>query len=610
MAIRLALYGRHATGIDKSIADYAEYIRGCIHSSPTSVVPLNSTFVELEFVHGKLGRSTQYVVKRSWHDTGSKVREHLDITEDGTSTPLNSEASQGFLNELIPIGISELFFFDGEKIAELADDDSGRALGEAIHRLLGLDLVERLRVDLRTYMLRQEKKNASELTAAKIESLQREFEGVKDDIRLRKASLLEAEASRDSLVAERDRRELQLTERSGVWGASRIVQRERLDGLTAELKRNERELRDEIGGSYPLWLVIEELSTALNEVKESLSLLTNAEANSRLNDFASRLRPLLNQKGKAALDKTLCESTCPTTDSQPIIEMSQLTWSRMLQTVQQELPKSRVRTQRIAEHLYILIDELDTATLRFHQAPDEEALTSQVNELAELNEKIGESNAEIRVLQRELHTLYSHSLRTARALRNKHLEMSEQQDWERPLVYAANTRQLLKDFQTENSERKATQLESEFVGGFKRLAHKDDLIVSARIDPRNFTVTMLDAAGEEIHKARLSAGEKQIYAIAMLEALARTSGRRLPIVIDTPLGRLDSFHRENLVAEYFPRASHQVVLLSTDTEVGEAFYRKLAPHLSHDYEIQFDERQKATKLRNGYFYPRFDRKAS
>ena len=64
-----------------------------------------------------------------------------------------------------------------------------------------------------------------------------------------------------------------------------------------------------------------------------------------------------------------------------------------------------------------------------------------------------------------------------------------------------------------------------------------------------------------LHKDELSAGEKQIYAIAILEALAKTSGRHLPIIIDTPLGRLDSEHCTKLINNYFPYASHQVIIL-------------------------------------------------
>ena len=88
--------------------------------------------------------------------------------------------------------------------------------------------------------------------------------------------------------------------------------------------------------------------------------------------------------------------------------------------------------------------------------------------------------------------------------------------------------------------------------------------------------------GNELDAKQLSAGEKQIYAIAMLEALAKTSGRRLPIIIGTtPLGRLDSKHREQLVNAYFPHASQQVIVLSTDTEIDQEYLSALSPFISH-----------------------------
>ena len=149
---------------------------------------------------------------------------------------------------------------------------------------------------------------------------------------------------------------------------------------------------------------------------------------------------------------------------------------------------------------------------------------------------------------------------------------------------------------------RSASLEEEFALAFRRLARKDDMVARATIDTRKFTVKLLDRRGVEIEKSKLSAGERQIYAIAMLEALARTSGRRLPVVIDTPLGRLDSHHRANLVRDYFPRISHQVILLSTDTEVDEAFYKELSPHISHAYEICFDDRKRSAHLKEGYFW--------
>ena len=87
----------------------------------------------------------------------------------------------------------------------------------------------------------------------------------------------------------------------------------------------------------------------------------------------------------------------------------------------------------------------------------------------------------------------------------------------------------------------------------------------------------------------------------MLWALARTSGRPLPMIIDTPLARLDSEHRNTLVERYFPEASHQVIVLSTDTEVDDALLERLGPSISHTYRLDFDPVRGATTATLGYF---------
>ena len=105
-------------------------------------------------------------------------------------------------------------------------------------------------------------------------------------------------------------------------------------------------------------------------------------------------------------------------------------------------------------------------------------------------------------------------------------------------------------------------------------------------------------------KHRLSAGEKQLLAISFLWGLARVSGRNLPIAIDTPLGRLDSSHRSNLVERYFPTASHQVILLSTDTEITEEHVKKLRTQdvIAREYLLRYSSTDKGTTIENGYFW--------
>ena len=605
MAIRLALYGRHALGMGTSKASYTKFIRGCIHSSPKALVRANSTYVELEFTYGKLGRKTHYRIRRSWLDSGRNVREMLSLWEDGTAkVSLSEEACQGFLNELVPIGVSELFFFDGEKIAELAEDDSGTALGDAIHRLLGLDLVERLRSDLRIYMLNTERKAASKDTARKIEDLQQDYEDIKAELEGFRAELDRAERELGQLIAERDRLEVRLTERGGDWGASREAQRARAKELAEALRRAERELREELAGTYPLSLAREAVGDAVELAAEELASLAKQEANQLLTRFASTLKEQLDGEGQATVDRLLGNALQPTTVAQrePSSDLSYRAVGRMEHTAHSAVPEAEERVERVAKEIAQFKDELDTVTLRIEQAPDEAALAKDFSKLAALNERISEAGAEAAVRSREVKAAYAKAIEIARSLRDKHKALAEARQREQPLEYADGARHLLSDFRRINAERKIGQLESEFAAAFRRLARKDDIVVKACIDPRRFTVKLLNGDGGEIEKSQLSAGEKQIYAIAMLEALARTSGRRLPVVIDTPLGRLDSHHRANLVSHYFPKASHQVILLSTDTEVDESFYCELSPQVSHAFEIVYDDEERAANLRQGYFW--------
>ena len=152
------------------------------------------------------------------------------------------------------------------------------------------------------------------------------------------------------------------------------------------------------------------------------------------------------------------------------------------------------------------------------------------------------------------------------------------------------------------TNRKLEQLNHAVLAKYSLLSRKTDTVKSISIDPKTFNISLSDASGNKIPKDELSAGEKQIFAVSMLWALASTSGRLLPVVIDTPLGRLDSSHRSNLINNYFPFASHQIIILSTDTEVDKNLYKKLSPHISHAYLLKYDKCEKVTKTSQGYFW--------
>ena len=149
---------------------------------------------------------------------------------------------------------------------------------------------------------------------------------------------------------------------------------------------------------------------------------------------------------------------------------------------------------------------------------------------------------------------------------------------------------------------KIDRLSALITESFRFLLRKQSLVERIIIDPTTFAITLYDPAGQAIAKQRLSEGEKQIFAISVLWGLARASARPLPAVIDTPMARLDAAHREHLVERYFPYASHQVVIFSTDTEVDRKYYQDLQPHIARAYHLNYDERAKQTVGEEGYFW--------
>jgi DNA sulfur modification protein DndD len=133
------------------------------------------------------------------------------------------------------------------------------------------------------------------------------------------------------------------------------------------------------------------------------------------------------------------------------------------------------------------------------------------------------------------------------------------------------------------------------------LLHKADLVRGLKIDPNSYAATLTGNDGRALPFDRLSAGERQLLATAMLWGLARASGRPIPTIIDTPLGRLDSSHRRNLVDRYFPFASHQVILLSTDEEIVGSYYDAIAPNVARSYLLKHKRELGLTEITPGYF---------
>jgi len=189
-----------------------------------------------------------------------------------------------------------------------------------------------------------------------------------------------------------------------------------------------------------------------------------------------------------------------------------------------------------------------------------------------------------------------------RAYKGRAAKLAQAEHAARVISYANRARTTLEKFGEALLKRHINRLEVAVLESFTRLMRKSHLIQDLRIDTEKFTLHLTGPDGERLDPARLSAGERQLLAVSLLWGLARVAGNRLPSVIDTPLGRLDSRHRLHLVERYFPHASDQVLLLSTDEEIDEYLLAKLQPSIARTYTLAHDDTTFSTTIQPGYWW--------
>lgn len=100
----------------------------------------------------------------------------------------------------------------------------------------------------------------------------------------------------------------------------------------------------------------------------------------------------------------------------------------------------------------------------------------------------------------------------------------------------------------------------------------------------------------------LSSGEKQIYILCLYWALIKSAKISIPFIIDTPYARIDEKHRNSISTNFLPKISHQVIVLSTNTEIEEDLYKEINKFISKEYILEYDNKSRSTKVNNGYFY--------
>ncbi|MEV5847701.1 DNA sulfur modification protein DndD [Streptomyces sp. NPDC051985] len=609
-AIQLVLYGPRARCSGRGNRSYDTYLRESINRAAD---PQRGAELRLEFSITVEGRPRTYEVARTWFARGKQVRESLAVIVDGKYDDTISETWAEHVEEILPLEVASLFFFDGEKVEQLADPERAADVIEAaVQSLLGVRAVEQLRTDLLALQRRQRLSQEDQGILDQIHDLKDKSQAAAQEVSDQSQLLAHATSHLDVAQAQ-----LAKIERNFERAGGRLYEERR--GLetakesTAErLAQTQKDLRGLAEGPLPLLLLREQLAALAEQaVREQEA----TEARQVIGVLERRDAWLVDQlpDGVPAADRTALKRKL-TADRKKRAAATELDLDlslppdlpQKLSALNEVLETDAARAAELLRTADKTARELQQAERQLAAVPDKQQIKTLIEDRQQASEAVIVARAAV-----EHHSALVSEVRSRHERLEADLERARQkrvrtfvreEELQRVITYADKARTTLDRFGEALLRKHISSLEVAVLRSFQTLMRKSGLIKDLRIDTDKFTLALTNRDEEPIDPARLSAGERQLLAISLLWGLAKVAGNRLPTVIDTPLGRLDSRHREHLVDRYFPHAGRQVLLLSTDEEIDEHLLQRLRPSIAHSYVLVHDDTTFTTRVAEGYWW--------
>lgn len=605
-AVLLALYGSQSPSARGSGRSYSAYLESLINRRADRA---EGSWVELTLELPSDGGSNVVVVRRSWHVANVRAVERLEISRDGQADELLAEAWDSYVEELIPSGLADLVFFDGEKIGALAEaDDTPESVQRSIRSMLGLDLVDRLIADLAGVARRAQIRSRD----GEARSLFAEADAARNRVRSQREQLKQEIAQLTSELKRAEdllkRQQEEYLRAGGAIAESRSDFRSAQEKVQTEYAETRAHLTNLAASGLPLLLVRNLLAQARTRVKSDDGIRQAQAALPLMSDHFQSLTELANRIRGVRVREMLLDDMAQRLKSLQDLAKSDVLFPLSPVAVSQLEELTSSRLQLLREEALSSLGRLREASLRRDQVEryintetDDQVIAGKLRELSEsaqriagLKERLTAHNETVRRLDMELRQIDS---RIAKA--SDKLVQTEEAG--RIAQHATRSRETMLLFREHLTTEKINHLTRLIGDAFTDLTHKTTLVNSIKLNPDTLRVSLISANGDEVPKARLSSGEKQMLAVAILWGLAKASGRKLPVIVDTPMGRLDSSHRMNFVTRYLPAASHQVIVLSTDTEIVGTYLDSLSPNVGREYLLEYDDAKQQTTIAKGYF---------
>ncbi len=600
-AVLIALYGSNSFAYTESKKrSYSQYLKSFINKNAED----KECSIELEFEINS-GSKENYIIKRSWNGNEKKVEEVISVYKDGIENEFLTQNWPMFVENILPSALSSFFFFDGEKIAEMAVDSTNNQLKNAIRSMLGITVLDVLENDILRNIKKINKEGDGNKSSEEVQKLRDEkeravveLEKIDKDIELLTQNIVEDNEKLEALH--------QLYNAKGgdaVEKKHEIMQKRA--SLKSDLNAEENSLYEIASNELPLVLVSDLLRNIKLQATDEHNDTIMREAVMQLDDILKDF--VVDYKGDstASIDFIrYVKERQQGIQEDPIYSLSDQALFQANKLVEGSLDAAKAEAKRI-------LSEKSKKEQQIGELDSYLSLDINEKELQEVYKKIKRAERKLINDQVKMSELEKkRSFANAKALSatsdfNKYVESylatAELRDSvERTIKYSNVALSIIDKYRIELQKRKTDILAATITDCYKKLANKKNLINKIVMEADTLAIRYISEDGKEVTQDSLSAGEQQLMVISILWALALCSKKKLPVIIDTPLSRLDSVHRTALISTYFPNAGEQTIILSTDSEIDNIYYELMKENVGDEFTLKYDEKTKSTSIERGY----------
>lgn len=600
-AVLLGLYGSNSIAYKESrYKSYGQYLKSYVNRLDGTC----ESYVELEFSVDNTDEEV-YTVKRNWDSKKQRVSERILVKKCGETNDFLTKNWGMFIESLLPSALSSFFFFDGEKIAELAVEETSQQMKESIRAMLGISVLDVLNSDLDKIIRSISKRKSENHDLQELDSLRSQKDAEISKLNEIDSSIEMLEKKISDLEIKRE----ELYNEYSVKGGDIVAQKQEL--LTSKNRyllmkeKNKEQLLETAASELPLLMVQELLNDIYNQGKEEQEKKNSLMAFEQTQLFYREYKEENDASNDIKAFMEYMNNKMEKESGELIYDLSESTLLKLEKLQSHGLLQFKLRTQKIQKETKMINDKIEEIDNYLAVDIDESSLNQKYKKIKKTEKEIIDCEVEMEILKAERITQHGISM-TAQTVFSRKAEtvlanMETIDSDERTVKYAHIAIDIIREYKYRLQKRKTALLAETMTNCYKKLANKKNLVDKIEMDSETLDLIYLNKQNEEVAKKRLSAGEKQLMVISLLWALAICSKKKLPVIIDTPLSRLDSSHRRALIKTYFPNASDQTIILSTDSEIDERYYEIMKPSIGDEFTLEYNDEEKKTSIRTGYF---------